>query len=185
MIEGDAVTLRPMTPDVVDMFLDWVNDLAASPFWYGKDRPVTGEDLLGDWESYYFDGSAPEKGRGFVVEVESQPVGMVTYRDVSYDIDGRQVRADLDIVIGGSHQGRGHGTDAMRVFAEYLFKELGFHRVDVHTYAHNARMRHCLARLGFTEEGISRQAAWVEGRYVDEVNFGLLAGESEAFKGDA
>ncbi|MCG2796277.1 MAG: GNAT family N-acetyltransferase [Actinomycetia bacterium] len=36
-------------------------------------------------------------------------------------------------------------------------------------------MRHCLARLGFTEEGVSRQAAWVDGGFVDKVNFGLLA----------
>lgn len=178
MIDGDTVSLRPMTPDDLDLFVRWVNDPAASsPFWYGKDRPVTREDLLGDWEGYYFDGSAPEKGRGFVIEVGATSIGMIFYTDTSYDIDGRPVRAEIDIVIGGSHQGRGYGTDAMQVFTEYLFGELGFHRVDARTYAYNTRMRHRLDRLGFTEERVSRQAAWVDGRYVDEVNYGLLAGE--------
>ncbi|MBU4175881.1 MAG: GNAT family N-acetyltransferase [Actinobacteria bacterium] len=177
MIEGDTVILRPMTPGDVDMFLDWVNDLAASPFWYGKDRPLTREELLGDWESYYFDGSAPEKGRGFIIEAESQPVGMVAYADVSYDIDRRPVRAEIDIVIGGSHQGRGYGVGAMRALISYLFDGRGFHRIDVHTYEHNTRMRHLLEKLGFTMEGVSRQAAWVDGEFVDEMNYGLLSGE--------
>ena len=57
MIEGDAVTLRPMTPADIDIFLRWVNDPSASPFWYGRTRPVTREDLPGDWEGYYFDSS--------------------------------------------------------------------------------------------------------------------------------
>jgi RimJ/RimL family protein N-acetyltransferase len=49
LIEGDAVTLRPVTPDDMDMFGGWVNDPDASPFWYGKDRPLTRRNLHGDW----------------------------------------------------------------------------------------------------------------------------------------
>ncbi|MCG2796276.1 MAG: GNAT family N-acetyltransferase [Actinomycetia bacterium] len=71
-------------------------------------------DLPGDWEGHYFDGSAPEKGRGFIIEVESKPVGMVAYADTSYDIDRRPVRAEIDILVGGPCQGRGYGVDAMR-----------------------------------------------------------------------
>ncbi|MBU4302692.1 MAG: GNAT family N-acetyltransferase [Actinobacteria bacterium] len=116
MIEGDAVTLRPMTPADIDIFLRWVNDPSASPFWYGRTRPVTREDLPGDWEGYYFDGSAPEKGRGFIIEVESKPVGMVAYADTSYNIDRRPVREEIDIVVGGPCQGMGYGTEEIPCF---------------------------------------------------------------------
>jgi hypothetical protein len=48
LIESNGVTLRPMTTGDIAQVLYRVNDPSASPFWYGKDRPVTAEGLPGD-----------------------------------------------------------------------------------------------------------------------------------------
>jgi hypothetical protein len=37
-------------------------------------------------------------------------------------------------------------------------------------------------RVGFVQEGVLRQAAWVTGQYLDEVVFGMLAEEWSAAK---
>jgi RimJ/RimL family protein N-acetyltransferase len=38
-------------------------------------------------------------------------------------------------------------------------------------------MRKLAERLGMTEEGVRRQAAWADGAHQDVVEYGLLAGE--------
>ncbi|MBU4194826.1 MAG: GNAT family N-acetyltransferase [Actinobacteria bacterium] len=175
-IKGELVTLRPMTGDDLDLFVRWVNSPATSPFWYGETRPVTTEELMEDWkEPLEGDG---RKGRCFVIETGGEPVGMVSYSDLSYDIDKRPVVASIDIVIGDpDRQHRGYGPDAIRALLAYLFDELGFHRVDAVTYGHNLRMRHCLQKLGFRFEGVTREGAFVDACYVDEYRFGMLSGE--------
>jgi RimJ/RimL family protein N-acetyltransferase len=176
--EAGAVRLRPMTPDDIGLFLEWVNDPEASGFWYGSTRRITADELLRDWEPFYFDGSAPRRGRGFIIEADGRPLGMISYTDSSDDIDDRRVRADVDIIIGrDADRDRGYGSDAVRAMAGFLFDRLGYHRIDITTYEINLRMQKVLERLGFREEGRSREGAFVDGRYLDEIHYGLLARE--------
>jgi RimJ/RimL family protein N-acetyltransferase len=41
-------------------------------------------------------------------------------------------------------------------------------------------MRAVAVRVGFRAEGVLREAAWVDGRFVDSMVFGLLVTESDA-----
>jgi RimJ/RimL family protein N-acetyltransferase len=60
---------------------------------------------------------------------------------------------------------------------EYGFKIRGLHRIQIETLADNAAMRATAARAGFTEEGVRRKAAWVNGAFLDGVVLGRLADE--------
>lgn len=175
VIQGDLITLRSASTDDIDDILRWVNNPAASPYWYGKERSITGEEFSKDWKPYYFDGSSPEKGRCFIIEAESGPIGMVSYSDNSDDIDGKPVTAAIDIIIGDAdNQNRGFGTDAIKALSRHLFEELGFHRIETATYEFNFRMMRCLRKAGFQFEGIGREANWVDGRFIDDVRFSML-----------
>ncbi|MFD8482071.1 GNAT family N-acetyltransferase [Kitasatospora sp. NPDC059673] len=72
-------------------------------------------------------------------------------------------------------RGRGLGTDVVRVLCRYGFGVRGLHRLQVDTLADNAAMIGAAERAGFRVEGTLRGAAWVSGRFVDEVLLGLLA----------
>ena len=50
-------------------------------------------------------------------------------------------------------------------------------RVEIHCAAENTRSCAIPKRLGFTQEGILRDAQWLYDRYVDMVVYGLLARE--------
>jgi ribosomal-protein-serine acetyltransferase len=77
------------------------------------------------------------------------------------------------------HQGRGLMTRAVRALVDHAFGELELHRVEIQAAEGNLRSRGIPERLGFTQEGIRREAESVGGRYLDLVVYGLLATDSE------
>ena len=95
-IQGKRVVLRPATPQDEPQILEWLlrSDVTASlmgpPLF--PERPLQQpEDSAEKFDPYYFDGSAPELGRCFLILVDGVPVGQVTYNDIM-ERDGRKQR---------------------------------------------------------------------------------------------
>lgn len=84
--------------------------------------------------------------------------------------------------IDAAFEGRGLVSGAMTILLDQAFGPLGLARVTVHTEAANQRSRALAARLGFTEEGLHRQAIVIRGQRRDEVVYGLLADEWRAHR---
>ena len=72
-------------------------------------------------------------------------------------------------------QGRGLVTLCCAVFLDYLFDDVGLHRVTIQCGTGNHRSCAIPKRLGFEREGVMRQAEWVNDRWVDLVVWGMLA----------
>ena len=70
----------------------------------------------------------------------------------------------------------GHATPS-GLLCGYGFAILGLHRLQAETLADNAAMIAAATRAGFVPEGSLRRAAWVNGRFADEVILGMLAGD--------
>jgi len=83
--------------------------------------------------------------------------------------------AHLGMSLLPAMRGRGLGTDVVRVLCRYGFEVRGLHRLQVDTLADNTAMIGAAERAGFRVEGTLRGAAWVSGRFVDEVVLGLVA----------
>jgi RimJ/RimL family protein N-acetyltransferase len=83
----------------------------------------------------------------------------------------------LAIVLGPDFVDRGLGSDAVRVMVGYGFLAMGLHRIELRTFAFNTRARRAYERVGFVQEGVRRQAAWIGGGFADEVVMGLLRSE--------
>lgn len=63
----------------------------------------------------------------------------------------------------------------MTALLEQAFGPLRLHRVALRVDSSNKRSRAVATRLGFTEEGLEREAISVAGERRDDVIFGLLA----------
>lgn len=160
-----------MTGDDVSALHRWVNDPAIMPFWYGRDRPMSMEDLVAGWKPYYFDGSAPRLGRCFAIEVDGRPIGMIAYNA----INERDRSVEIDVVIGETaYRDRGYGTDAIRAFLDYLFGEMGLHRVWLVPRVSNPRAIRSYEKSGFVREGVLRDHDWFEGQWVDCLMMSVL-----------
>ncbi|GAC1452927.1 MAG: hypothetical protein PVSMB4_13550 [Ktedonobacterales bacterium] len=91
------------------------------------------------------------------------------------DVDYVARKATLRIFLAPEMQGRGYGTDALRHLVRFCFEQLGLHRLGLVVRADNARATHVYQRLGFVVEGREREAAWVDGQWVDFLHMGVLA----------
>ena len=99
-IQGVRVVLRPATPEDEPQILDWLLRSDVTPSLLGPplfpERPVLPPEDAGDrFDPHYLDGTAPELGHCFLILVDGEPVGQVTYNDIM-EWDGRK-RVELDI----------------------------------------------------------------------------------------
>jgi RimJ/RimL family protein N-acetyltransferase len=95
------------------------------------------------------------------------------------DIKPKDRNADVNIVVGPPHQGRGYGTDAMRVLVRYGFLELGLHRIELKVFAFNERAVAAYTKAGFVLEGRRRQRVFHGGAFHDDLIMAVLRPEWE------
>jgi RimJ/RimL family protein N-acetyltransferase len=79
-----------------------------------------------------------------VMDENLQVIGSLTLRE----IDGRR-SARLGITIGADFVSQGYGTEALRLFLDYYFVELGFARMVLDVAATNLRAVRTYQALGF------------------------------------
>ena len=79
--------------------------------------------------------------------------------------------------LAAAAQGSGLMTATVRALLDHAFGARGLHRVVIEAVVDNVRSRAIPERLGFTEEGILREAKLVRGRYEDAALYAMLASE--------
>ena len=83
--------------------------------------------------------------------------------------------AELQIRIGDARsRGRGYGSEAVRLLLDFAFHDLNLHRVFLHVFSTNKAALKTYEATGFSKEGVFRDAAFVNGRYVDVVVMGVV-----------
>ena len=84
--------------------------------------------------------------------------------------------AELQIRIGEADaRGQGHGSEAVRLLLDFAFRDLNLHRVYLNVFASNAAAIRAYEKSGFVQEGVAREAAFIDGRFVDVVQMAALA----------
>lgn len=86
-----------------------------------------------------------------------------------------------EIAIGlfPAFRAQGLGTQAQRLLVDYLFAHYPQHRIQAATALENIAEQRALEKLGFTREGVIRQAQWRLGAWHDQVLYSVLRHEWE------
>jgi RimJ/RimL family protein N-acetyltransferase len=84
---------------------------------------------------------------------------------------------NLGIWLLPEHRGKGHGTEAQRLGAAYLFAHTLLERVEASTESGNIAEQKALEKAGFTREGVLRRACFRSGEWRDMVLYSKLRGE--------
>lgn len=149
ILQGKKVSLRPMTVEEIPVFYRWATQSEATPFWYGElqgDRIPSYEDFLKDWKRYYFDGSEPERGRSFVILINSRAIGQINYNDINREDNS----VELDIIIAeDKDKNKGYGSDALQTLSAYLFKETNIRKCWIEVITKNPRAIRAYEKAGF------------------------------------
>jgi ribosomal-protein-serine acetyltransferase len=97
---------------------------------------------------------------------------------VTYDyIDWENRAALIGFWLGKRFQGRGIMTGACTALIDLAFYELDLNRVEIFCASENRRCRLVPERLGFKQEGVSRQREWLYDHFVDTVSYSVLASD--------
>lgn len=112
------------------------------------------------------------KDESFVATIykDGKFCGLVGYNT----IDQTNKRAEVGYWLGEPYTGLGIMTKATKVIIDYGFNALALNRIDLKAATANHKSRAVAKRLGFSEEGVIREAEWAHDRYLDHVHYGLL-----------
>src|SRR5690606_5703232 len=64
--------------------------------------------------------------------------------------------AGIDLFLSTQHQGRGFGTEAIRLVCRYLFEGRGHHRIVIDPAADNVHAIRAYEKVGFRRVGVMR-----------------------------
>jgi ribosomal-protein-serine acetyltransferase len=92
-----------------------------------------------------------------------------------HPIDWANKHCSIGYWLDADRQGRGLMTKCCEALLDYLFDDLALHRVTIQCGTGNQRSCAIPGRLGFTREGVMREAEWVNDRWVDLVVWGMLS----------
>ena len=94
-----------------------------------------------------------------------------------HDINTADRNAKIGYWLSREAEGRGLMTRAVRALLGVCFNALSLERVEILVATGNHRSAAIPERLGFTLEGVTRHAQWLNGRFVDLRLYSLLRDE--------
>jgi ribosomal-protein-serine acetyltransferase len=113
------------------------------------------------------------KNEGYTAGIwyQGKLAGVIAFNEVNW----ANKKAIIGYWCGSEYQGLGLVTKACRAFINHAFKEWKLNRIEIACATGNTKSQAIPKRLGFTQEGVSRDAEWLYDHYVDHVNFAILA----------
>lgn len=173
VINGDKVSLRPITDADTDDIVRWRNDPEVRQFFIFRE-PFTPE-MHRAWLKNRV--AAGQVIQYIIIDRASgKSVGSVYFRDV----DPVSEAAEYGIFIGEADaRGRGVGTETARLFTAFGLDVLRLHRISLKVLGGNEIARRSYEKAGFVFEGRFRDFVKLDGVFTDVVFMAKFAGEGE------
>lgn len=157
-LRGNQARLQPLEPDRPTNF-------CTVPYW---------QDALQKSQQEF---SADAALRLFVFPQQSkQVIGMIHFSQM---FRGSFQACTLGYSLDLEWEGQGIMFEALQAALDYVFEELGFHRVMANYLPENARSGRLLQRLGFVVEGRASQYLHIGGQWRDHVLTALTRSSPE------
>jgi RimJ/RimL family protein N-acetyltransferase len=143
-LQGQRITIRTMRSEDLDAMLQWRP--FADPLYRPFDFPRQSRSEHMRW--FEWRHRDPSRRLYTIVNENRQVIGSLTLRE----IDGRR-SARLGITIGADYVSQGYGTEAMLIFLDHYFGEMGFAMMVLDVAATNIRAVRAYQAIGFRETG--------------------------------
>lgn len=166
-LQGETVALRTIESEDVDFLQAVINDPRVRNG-LGNTEPITRTE-----EEEWVESLGEEEGYHFVIADGETPVGTTGLNDVNETWGV----TEAGYMVHPDHWNNGYATDALRTLCRFAFEEKRLRKVVAQAYGTNPVSRRVIEKAGFTEEGVLRNEAFVEGEPVDIHRYGLLEDE--------
>lgn len=143
-LSGRRIKIRSMKAEDLDAMMQWRP--FADPLYQPFDFPRQSKEDHIRW--FEWRRRDPSRLLYTIVNENHKVIGSLTLRDIE-----RRQSARLGITIGADYVSQGYGTEAMVLFLDHYFGEMGFATMVLDVAATNLRAVHCYRSLGFREMG--------------------------------
>jgi RimJ/RimL family protein N-acetyltransferase len=172
-LETERLLLRRLTPADVDTAVAHELDPEIMRFIRDVPTPEAARQkvlaFLEPWRA--------EEGRWLILAVvpkgQERMVGIVGCRVTT----AAHEAMELGYRLHSDVHGRGYASEASQRLVDFLFDEVGLHKLIALCTAENTGSYRVMEKLGMQREGCMRQYARIGGRWHDELVYGLLADE--------
>lgn len=169
-LAGPKVVLRPLLEsDASAEYLSWLNDPLVLKHSSRKTFPTTMSDL----KRYL--GNIPASGDVVLAVCEAatrRHVGNIALNSIVWPFGS----AELSIMLGAKDiWGKGYARNAIELLTAHAFESMGLRRLWAESP--NPAFNAVMDALGWTREGVKREAFLLDGKFVDFECWGLLKGE--------
>ncbi len=167
-VDGARIRLSPIRSGDSETLFRWINDRDLVLFNAGF-RPVHAAQHAAWMKA----AAARPDAAIFAIRLKrgDRLIGVCQLHSIS----AVHRNAELQIRIGdAASRGQGYGVEAVRLLVDFGFRDLNLHRIWLRVFGTNTRAIRTYLAAGFAREGVMRDAAFIDGRFVDVVVMGRL-----------
>jgi len=172
VLQGTRVILRAMGPADADAMFQSLSNIEIMRL-----TGSHGDFTLSQVQKFCEQVASDDDRADFVITLSSDPAtprGEVVLNNIDRDNRACNFRISL---YDEADFGQGMGSEATQLILQYGFDVLGLHRIELEVYAFNSRAIRSYEKVGFTREGIRRDALLWDGEYVDAICMSILRHE--------
>lgn len=171
--QGSRVRLRAIEPADWEVFYEWNQDddmtRRLDVVWLPQSR-----EAVKQWTEYQATRRSEGDDFHFVIErLDGEVVGSIA----THRCDRRAGTFAYGLNVRREHRRKGYAAEAITLLLRYYFRELRYQKVNASVYSFNEPSILLHEKLGFTREGRLRRMVYTEGRYHDEIVYGLTTEE--------
>ena len=171
-IEGERIYLGPSNIDNIHLYTKWMNDPQLRKY-ARYDMPQTVEEV-----KKLFELTKEEAKREIFFEIwhrkNKKPIGFVGF----IRIDWFTRNAHIFYLVGDTdYWGQDIATEAGKLVVNYGFGELNLHKITARTFFPNKAALRLAEKIGFKHEITLKKDAYIDGEYVDLLNYVIFKDE--------
>lgn len=157
---NDIVRLRPLEREDLSFVHQLDNNASVMRYWF--EEPYEAFVELADlYDKHIHDQSE----RRFIIEHEKTKVGLVELVEINHI----HRRAEFQIIIDPTYQGRGYASTAAKLAMDYGFSVLNLYKLYLIVDKENHKAIHIYSKLGFTLECELIHEFFINGEYRDTI----------------
>lgn len=171
--QSKTIRLRAIEPSDAQTFNQWNLDSER-----GRMLDFLWPPTSSAFSQAWTDETSKRKPEGdnyhwLIETLDGVPVGSIS----THDCSPHNGTFSYGIDIAEEHRGKGYAAEAIRLVAQYYFKERRYQKINVQIHADNPASIRLHEKLGFQLEGTLRRSVFTQGSFVDVYLYGMTIEE--------
>jgi ribosomal-protein-serine acetyltransferase len=142
-------------------WLGWVNNIKSADDYR--------ETIIPIWLKQFADNNGFNAG----IYLRGKLIGMISLHYINW----KTKHTSIGYYLGKESEGKGIIISCVKSLMDYAFEDLKLNKVEIQCAEGNVKSRNIPERIGFKQEGISRDAEFINDHYNDIVTYSMLRSE--------